>query len=89
MAEARYLVDVRKAACAAYPKHHVIIDSHAGDAIVALCPIAEGNEPVFEGQYSFAPLVQRALEREAHARAALSGLPIPDLEGFADVDTNR
>lgn len=61
----RYLIDTTKAMMAAHPGAHVITDSHAGGVIVALCPITEGNEPICEGQYSFAPYVQRALEHEA------------------------
>lgn len=65
----RYLIDTTKAMMAAHPGAHVITDSHAGGAIVALCPITEGNEPICEGDYSFAPLVQRALEHEAEKKA--------------------
>ena len=65
----RFLIDTTKAKMAAYPGFHVITDSHAGGAIVALCPLAEGDEPIFEGQYSFAPLVQRALENEGRKMA--------------------
>lgn len=71
----RYLIDTTKAAMAAYPGFQVIIDSHRpavegeasvhGKAIVALCPITQGNVPICEGQFSFAPVVQRALEKEA------------------------
>lgn len=73
MTKHRYLVDTTKAAMAAYPGFHVIVDSHRpatkgeasvkGVAVVALCPITNGPAPICEGQFSFAPLVQRALEQ--------------------------
>lgn len=72
MADFRYLIDTTKKAMAAHPGAHVIIDSHAGGQVVALCPITEGNEPICEGQYSFAPLVQRALETQANQRATFA-----------------
>lgn len=74
MTDFRYLVDTTKAAMEAHPGFHVIIDSHAGNQIVALCPITEGNEPVCEGQFSFAPIVQRGLENQANARATLANI---------------
>jgi len=56
----RYLVDTTKRAMAKHPGMHIIVDSET-DAVIALCPITEANEPICDGHYSFAPLVQNAL----------------------------
>lgn len=58
---ARYYVDTTKATMAAFPQAHVIRDRQREDAVVALCPINPGPEKVCEGQFSFAPVVLRAL----------------------------
>lgn len=68
----RFIIDITKKAMEDHPGAHVIKDSHSGDAVVALCPITEEDEPICEGQFSFAPLVQRALENEANAKATFA-----------------
>lgn len=52
-----YLIDVTKAAILAYPNMHIIRGED--DRIIALCPLYD--EKVCEGQFSFAPIVERAL----------------------------
>jgi hypothetical protein len=54
------IIDVTKAALAAYPGHHVIKDQDG--RVIALCPLFD--ELVCEGQFSFAPAVQRAINVE-------------------------
>lgn len=79
----RYLVDTTKAAAsAAFPSVNVIVDQSRkpfeGEAsvgrrpVIALCPITETNAPICEGAFSFAPVVQRALECHDDLVAALS-----------------
>ena len=57
----RYYLDLTKSTFQAFLDFHVIRDKERSDAIVALCPINPGLEKVCEGQFSFAPVVVRAL----------------------------
>lgn len=74
MTDYRYFINTTKAAMAAYPKANVITDSHRpavkgeasvnGETVVALCPITRGDTPTCDGQFSFAHVVQKALEAQ-------------------------
>lgn len=72
-----FLIDTTKQALALRTHHYnVIVDDSRrplpgelavnGRPVIALCPITDDNEPICEGAFSFAPLVQRALETEAN-----------------------
>ncbi|WPE19906.1 hypothetical protein [Shinella zoogloeoides] len=56
-----YMIDVTKAAILAHPNMHVIRDAEG--RIIALCPLYDEN--VCDGQFSFAPIVERALNSAA------------------------
>lgn len=83
----RYLIDTTKAAMdAVFPHFNVIIDAErkpvAGEAqvhgfpVIALCPITEASEPLCEGAFSRAPMVQRVLDQHDTMATLLKALLI-------------